>query len=130
MEKDFDAWNIKKKAIDSDLPGIFCHQREIWWCSLGINVGFEEDGKGNRFSRPVVVIRGFNERIFIGVVLTTQKKDGDFYFPLGMVGDKESFAILSQIRLIDTKRLIRKIVVLDTTIFKELKNALQRTLFN
>jgi mRNA interferase MazF len=130
MEKDFNGWILKKKKIESDLPWIFCHRREIWWCSLGINVGFEEDGKGKRFSRPVVVIRGFNEKIFIGVVLTTQKKSGDFYFPLGVVGDKEAYAILSQIRLIDTKRLIRKIAVLDEAIFEELKNALQGTLFS
>ena len=130
MKKDFDGWNKEKQEIDSGAVKIFCHPREIWWCALGVNIGFEQDGTGKNFDRPVIVIRGFNERIFIGVVLTTQKKEGDFYFPLGMVGDKESFAILSQIRLIDTKRLIRKIVVLDTTIFKELKNALQRTLFS
>jgi mRNA interferase MazF len=130
MEKDFDAWNIKKKAIDSDLPRIFCHQREIWWRSLGINIGFEQDGKGKNFDRPVVVLKAFSRDLFWGVALTSKIKKGAFYFPVGFTDGVEAVAILSQIRIIDTKRLVRKIAILDEVIFNELKNALQRTLFN
>jgi mRNA interferase MazF len=130
MEKDFDAWNIKKKAIDSDLPRIFCHSREIWWCSLGINVGFEQDGTGEYFDRPVIVIRAFSRNLFWGVALTTKEKNGEFYFSIGQVEGKNATAILSQIRLIDTKRLIRKGGVLDEETFEKLKSALSKTLFD
>jgi mRNA interferase MazF len=130
MEKDFDTWNIKKKAIDSDLLRIFCHNREIWWCSLGINIGFEQDGKGRNFDRPVVVIKAFSRDLFWGVALTSKMKEGPFYFPIGLVDEVEAVAILSQIRIVDTKRLVRKITILDEATFEELKSALQRTLFD
>ena len=109
--------------------GAFCHAREIWWCSLGINVGFEQDGTGKNFDRPVVVIRGFNERIFFGVALTGVKRKGKYYFPIGKVEGREASAVLSQVRLIDTKRLVRKMETLDESVFKELREDLKKKLF-
>ena len=129
MKKDFDNWNIEKKKLNSHIAKIFCHEREIWWCALGVNVGFEQDGTGKNFDRPIIVIRGFNENIFLGAALTGKKKIGKFYFPIGLVENREASAILSQVRLIDTKRLIRKMGIVDEVIFKELKSALGRTLF-
>jgi mRNA interferase MazF len=129
MKKDFDNWNIEKKELNSHIAKIFCHEREIWWCALGVNVGFEQDGTGKNFDRPIIVIRGFNENIFLGAALTGKKKIGKFYFPIGLVENREASAILSQVRLIDTKRLIRKMGIVDEVIFKELKSALGRTLF-
>jgi mRNA-degrading endonuclease toxin of MazEF toxin-antitoxin module len=130
MGKDFDTWNIKKKAIDFDLVRIFCYPREIWWCSLGANIGFEENGTGEYFDRPVVVVRTFGKNAFLGAALTSKDKQGKFYFPIGLVEKKPALVILSQIRFIDTKRLIRKCGILDEEIFNELKSALQRTLFD
>jgi mRNA-degrading endonuclease toxin of MazEF toxin-antitoxin module len=130
MEKDFDAWNIKKKAIDSDLPRIFCHSREIWWCSLGINIGSEQNGTGKYFDRPMIVMKVFSRNVFWGAALTSREKQGPLYFPVGSVEGKEALVILSQVRLVDTKRLLRKSRVLDEDIFEELKSALQRTLFS
>ncbi|MEK7104887.1 MAG: hypothetical protein AAB868_02505 [Patescibacteria group bacterium] len=40
MEKDFDNWNKRKKEINSEEPN-FYHEKEIRWCSLGINIGNE-----------------------------------------------------------------------------------------
>lgn len=128
-EKDFDGWNIKKKAVHHDGAPAFCHPREIWWCALGVNVGYEQDGTGKNFDRPVVVIRGFNERLFFGVALTGKKKAGKYYFSLGEVEGRESSAVLSQVRLIDTKRLIRKIVTLDEETFEKLRESLKNVLF-
>ena len=129
MEKDFDKWNTKKKKIHGQPSAPFCHSREVWWCSLGLNIGFEQDGTGKHFDRPVVVIRGFNQNIFFGVALTQRKKSGKYYFHLGLIEGKEAFAVLSQVRLIDTKRLVKKITTIDRALFQKLKNALQKTLF-
>jgi len=30
-------------------------KRETWICNIGENIGFEEDGKGNEFTRPVII---------------------------------------------------------------------------
>ncbi len=76
MRKDFDKWNSKKKNIDVGRSAHFCHEREIWWCSLGVNVGYEQNGTGRNFDRPVLVVRGFNENVFLAVALTGKKKKG------------------------------------------------------
>jgi len=129
MKKDFNKWNIKKKEIHGQSSAPFCHQREVWWCSVGVNVGFEQDGTGEHFDRPVIVIRGFNENIFFGAALTRRKKAGKYYFHLGLIEGKDAYVILSQVRLIDTKRLVRKITTIDETLFEQLKNVLKKTLF-
>ncbi len=48
----------------------------------------------------------------------------------GLIEGKDAFAVLSQVRLIDTKRLVKKMTTLDEALFKQLKNALQKTLFS
>ena len=57
--KDFDKWNETKKLVHKDGTDKFYHTREIWWCALGINVGFEQDGSGEEYRRPVLILKGF-----------------------------------------------------------------------
>ena len=104
MEKDFDKWNKRKKEIDAEEPN-FYHEREIRWCSLGVNIGFEQDGTSEAYKRPVLIIRGFSRHVCLVVPLTTSTKRNPYYMSVGIVENVEAFAILSQIRLIDTKRL-------------------------
>jgi len=107
----------------------FFHEREVWWCSLGVNVGSEQDGTGKNYDRPVVVIRGFNKDIFFGVALTGRKKQGKYYFYLGNIEGRDASAVLSQVRLIDARRLVRKSLTLNEDLFEKLKASLQQTLF-
>jgi len=129
MEKDFDKWNVSKKKIHSKNAMHFYHEREVWWCSLGVNVGFEQDGTGKNFDRPVIVVRGFNKNTFFGVGLTGKKKSGKYYFYLGKIIGQDATAVLSQVRLLDTKRLVRKIGTLSEVKFEEFKSALIKALF-
>lgn len=129
MQKDFDGWNNEKKLIHKQNIAPFYHSREIWWCSLGVNIGFERDGTGKNFDRPVIVVKGFNKNVFLGVALTGKEKNGKYYFYLGEIEGYKSSAVLSQIRLIDTKRLIRKICTLEESLFEKLKSKLQSVLF-
>ncbi len=126
MSKDFNGWNNKKQKIHAEGHAPFFHEREVWWCSIGVNVGSEQDGTGLNYDRPVVVIRGFNKDLFFGVALTGKKKSGKFYFPLGQIEGREASAVLSQVRLIDARRLVRKSCTLDEKRFFELKSALQK----
>ncbi|OHA40204.1 MAG: hypothetical protein A3J31_01320 [Candidatus Taylorbacteria bacterium RIFCSPLOWO2_02_FULL_48_16] len=120
MYKDFDAWNKRKKEIHKSEFCSFVHEREIWWCSFGINVGDEEDGKNESFERPALVIKKFNRNIVLVVPLTTKIKDNQYYF--AFIHQNIRFAaILSQLRLISTKRLSRRIRRIDHTLFKEIK---------
>lgn len=129
MAKDFDGWSVDKKRLDATAGRPFYHAREIWWCSVGVNVGNELDGTGREHDRPVIVLRPFNAETFFGICLVGHAKTGRYYFPLGQISDREAVANLSQARLFDTKRLIRKIGTLDEPIFRQLAKALSLTLF-
>ena len=74
MKKDFKKWHEKKSAIHALPQRPFFHEREIWFCYVGANVGFEQDGSGSEFIRPVVVLRKFNNAVFWAVPLTKASK--------------------------------------------------------
>ena len=103
MEKDFDSWNIQKKNFDKKQIYPTVNQREIWWCSVGINVGNEENGKGEFFRRPILVIRKFDKHTCLGVPLTTKVKDTWYYHKITLHGQEQS-VIITQIKLLDTRR--------------------------
>jgi mRNA interferase MazF len=124
MEKDFDNWNKRKKALNERGNAPFFHEREIWWCALGKNVGFEQDGKGKKFARPVLVFKKFNNQLFWALPLSTKIKANKFYAPVNLPDGLERAAILSQIRLIDAKRLLDKVDTLSTDNYRGIKKAL------
>ena len=122
MEKDFQKWHTLKSEIDiKHKPPLF-REQEIWWCSLGANVGFEEDGKNDLFERPVLVFRKFNKELFLGLPMTSKKKEGKYYQVVSL-HDMERSAILSQIRVLSGKRLIRRLGKLSDKQFSALENS-------
>lgn len=129
MAKDFDRWSREKQRINDLAERPFYHAREIWWCAVGVNVGNELDGTGKHHDRPVLVIRPFNAETFVGVALIGHARSGRYYFPLGTIGDRQAVANLSQVRLFDTKRFIRKIGTIDEDTFAQLAKTLALTLF-
>jgi mRNA interferase MazF len=96
---------------------------EVWWCSVGINVGVEILGKGKDFERPILIFRKFGQNSFLGIPLTTQLKNGTWYVPTTVRG-KEGRAALNQMRVFDKRRLINKIGVFGGENFLEIKKAL------
>lgn len=100
---------------------VYFYEREIWWASLGENIGFEQNGKDESFSRPVLVLKKFNNHLLWILPLTSQDKMGKYYYPTN-VDNKNGFIILSQIRTISSRRLIRKIATLDRDTFKKVKS--------
>jgi len=123
MQKDFDSWNKKKKEINLSGENKFYHPRDIWWCSMGVNIGVESDGKGVDYGRPILVLKGFNKESFLGIALTGKKKKGKYYIYLGLVEGREASVNLSQIRLFDTKRLVNKMTRLNEEKFDEIRKA-------
>lgn len=120
--KDFDGWIAKKKEYHyrEALPPMF-KERDIWWVSIGINVGFEEDGKHERYLRPVLVIRKFNRELFLGIPMSTKIKDNRYYIQVS-VGDEIVSALISQIRVFSAKRMQDKLAELDGGDFERIKN--------
>lgn len=81
--KDFDQWNELKKRIDgiTTKPALF-KEGEIWWASVGINIGYEEDGKSNNFARPVVILRKFNSSLLLGAPLTSNIASRNYFYKI------------------------------------------------
>ncbi len=123
MEKDFDRWNDMKKALDRLPPGLQYHEREIWWCSIGINVGSEQHSQTGDFSRPVLIFKRWSPNIFWGIPLTTKIRDLDFRYRFALNG-VENDALLTQLRSFDSRRLLRKVSVLSEKEFNFLNGRL------
>lgn len=124
MEKNFDEWSQLKKYLDLKEKLLTFKQREIWWCNLGLNVGHEENGKSKDYSRPILILRKFNNHIFFGIPLTTQIKEKHYYHRINFK-NKEQCVMVSQLRLVDSKRLINKMGDLSQKQFNEVKGILK-----
>ena len=119
--KDFKKWHeVKTKVNNNLIASVFFNEREVWYCHLGENVGFEMDGKGESFLRPVVILRKFNKETCWIVPLTSQIKTSKYYHQVSFGEGKHSSANLSQFRLIDSKRLSYAIGKLSHDAFNEL----------
>lgn len=103
-----DDWNKLQKELSDKTAPIFCNTREIWWCSLGMNIGTELYGKNNLFERPALVLKVYNKETILVAPLTSKFKAGKYYASVTF-GEVVSRAVLSQVRTISTKRLSRKI---------------------
>jgi len=127
MNKDFKEWHNQKSDLHENKGRAFFHEREVWFASVGMNIGFEQDGRGDKFLRPVIILKKFNNEVLWYIPLTKNQKKGKYYysFPLG---SEVSTAILSQIRLIDCKRLQYKIGDMDQKNFDEIKERLKQLL--
>ncbi len=123
MQKNFDEWNTKKKQTEMVNTRLFFHEREIWWCRLGENIGFEQDGKGKAFSRPVVVFKKFNNEVCLVLPLTTKIKNNKYYLPIQCKDGVTRSVILSQIRLIDAKRFLEKVETISSREFASITKA-------
>lgn len=121
--RDFDSWNKMKKDLETADQEIVCNEREIWWCSLGLNIGHEQDGKNEKFERPVLIIKKFSRFSCLCVPLTTSAKQNVFHYPIPSF-DPESFVITSQIKLTSTKRFLRRMGEIGRKDFRKVKNAL------
>jgi len=101
----FDKWNSLKQDISKKRQIMGFNQGDILFVSIGQNVGFESYGKGKEFLRPVIVIKKFGKDSFYGVPLSTNNKRGYFYYNFSYKEGIISTALLSQIRLFDSKRV-------------------------
>ena len=104
MFKRFIEWVFAKIIIDKRIRHLQLKQGEVHWCALGENIGDEENGKGEIFRRPVLIFKKFNNNIFWGIPLSTQNKDNRYYVKINVKGSIRS-AMISQLRILDTKRL-------------------------
>ncbi len=123
-QKPFDPWNKEKKHVDQSNQVKFFREGEIWWVKLGINVGIEQNGKNKKFTRPVLILKKYNQHHFLALPLTTKETSERFSFYLSsnikFLG-KDSWIIFSQLKAIDSKRLDKRMGKLPSAIFKNIR---------
>ena len=131
--KRFQEWFILKPKLDvSNHKPPFVSERDLWWCRLGENIGFESSGKGREFARPVIVIKKFSQKMFLVIPTTTKlnfsdgrPKEGDRFIKF-IYNDITMLACLEQIRSIDYRRLKNKVGQLDYKDFNIIINNINK----
>jgi len=122
MQK-FDEWNEIKKIAHSKERRLNIKAREIFWAKIGQNIGDEEYGKGENFTRPVIVIKQLSRDLFLGVPTTTTLKDNDYFhtfeYSNKQRGSIQNSAMILQIKVFSKKRVMNKIGMIHKDDFEK-----------
>jgi len=100
----FNSWNLKQQELDSKKRKLLFKEGEIWWCSIGMNVGQEVYGKGKNFSRPVIILKKLSHNFCIILPITTKGSRGMGLHAL-YTNKKERWIMMNQMRSISANRL-------------------------
>lgn len=124
--KDYEKWNILKQNLNA-IKGqtLRVKEGEIWWCAIGVNIGNEIDGKNELYERPVIVIKKFPNNSFLVVPLSKTEREHQFAIPF-TIQSNLSKAIISQVRVVSPKRLIRRMHKLSSRKLLAITNHLKR----
>lgn len=119
--KIFLFWTKIKFIVHISEKKVYPKTKEIWWISIGQNIGVEINGKNKNFERPVLVIKVFNNLgVLVAPISSAIKRDK--YCINFINNDKEENIInMSQIRSVSTKRFIRKVGSLKNEDFEKVK---------
>ena len=130
--KDYKNWHIIKSHLHErnylEWEKPMFRERDIWWCSIGENIGYEQDGKHENFERPVLILKKFNQDMFLWVPLTSSESPHPLRY-LYSINDKPGSINLTQTRTMSVKRLHRRMGKMSEDHFKEIQ-ALFSSLFS
>ena len=118
-------WNEVKKRTHNKIETAYFREREIYWANIGENVGYEQNGKGEDFMRPILVFRKYSNNLFCGIPLSTTIRSGSFFFNFQFLENKQSSALLVQAKTFDVKRLDRKIGTINKDDFNQLEQKIK-----
>jgi pseudaminic acid cytidylyltransferase len=124
----FDKWNGLKKLLNTKDQTIGFREKDILFVSVGKNIGYEILGKGDEYLRPVLVVKKFGKYSFFGVPLSTKTKEGNFYFSFSYKKGIISTALLSQVKVFDSRRSKYRSGQIRQKDFEMLVNKLMRVI--
>jgi len=132
-EKNFDEWNILKKKLNVESSLKNFREGDVWFCSIGNNVGHEQNGKNVYFERPILIVRKFTKNYFWAIPLTSVEKTGPYSVKFEFNG-KNRIGLFFHLRSYDSRRLQRKLGSVSNNILSDIKQNLaglinQKTLF-
>ena len=105
--KDYKKWMVVKAGINNKDKIRKINEGDIVWVAVGENVGVEMDGKSEKYSRPVIVLKKHTGRSFTGIPLTSQPHKGSWYINFEFQGKKQ-VAVLIQTKLMDAARVYNR----------------------
>ena len=124
--EEYDIWNSIKKETNNNKRKLGIKPRDIFWAKIGQNVGFEQNGKGDNFARPVIIVRKLTSELFLGIPLTSTIKEGDYFHSFqynnhsnGLV---QNSALILQIRVFSIRRLMNRTGIINQKDFDEIVN--------
>ncbi len=125
----YNNWNLKKQFLEDDanFANLYFKPGDIWWCSIGLNLGSEALGKGSEFRRPVLVLRKLSSDLCVVLPLTSKRKSGTWFVDI-MLHEEMRWVMLYQIRTLHKKRFQRKLGQLDDMDFRRVKEKLETLL--
>lgn len=121
-EKRFHDWIKIKETVHATARVPNIREGEIWWCAMGENVGIEINGKSDTFARPILVLKKLSRYGFLGVPLTSQHHEGNWYASF-VFKEKTEYAALAQIRVLSVSRLYTKMGMSPNSDMSLVKNA-------
>jgi mRNA interferase MazF len=124
--KNFEEWSALKSRLNDGAVPTF-KEREVWWCSVGVNIGYEIDGKNELFNRPVLILRKTSKETFFGLPLTSKEKSFPWGVPITLK-QKTSFVAVGQLRFFDAKRLNELYGKASEGEFEKIKKAVRTAL--
>lgn len=124
--KRFLEWiGLKEKLHAKTSQPPFVNEGDIWWASLGENIGGEINGISKIFSRPVIVLKKLSKSFYFIIPLTTKEHEGSWYVSFYQKKVR-NFACLHQGRTIDYRRFWSKLGRLDDMDFKKVKDGFKK----
>lgn len=129
-EKDFDTWNQKQKKLDRQKNYQHPKEGEIWWCSIGMNIGSEVYGKGTNYTRPVLVVNSSEGAGFIGIPLSSRLKSRKYSCVISSSDGRKHAALVYQIRNFDKRRLVDLASSISPEEYMKVKKVFEKNLSN
>ena len=114
--KKFEEWCVIKSGAEKKLPSFNFDEREIWWVSIGENIGEEICGKNDNFERPVLVLKKLSSQNAFVLPITSTVRKGSYFCNL-VLNEKERSVLLHQGRFISKKRMLRRIEIISENKF-------------
>lgn len=123
--KDFAGWIKRKQSLDLCERGPHVKEREIWWTSVGVNVGQETDGKHELYERPVLVLKKLTNTMFIVIPVTSKDKAGSYFVNISYKNRAGNVSLMD-VRSFSNKRILRRLAILEEAQFRTVTEAFMR----
>lgn len=120
-EEKFEKWSELKASLNlrDEIP--YFREWQVWFINMWLNIWFEQNWKNENFQRPILIVKKFNKNMILWIPLTKTKRFWKFYKELDIVEEFKSYAILSQIKMYSSNRLLSHIWWISLLELKDIK---------